>query len=104
MIPATSPQKRQRPNLKHGFYTLKRAVAVLGSRALPTKRTALGRALAEWRASLLVDLGGMDTVSTQQLALVEQSPRELGSRNPPTSQLGVRAEAAQTVPGRAAAA
>ena len=75
MIPATSPQKRQRPNLKHGFYTLKRAVAVLGSRALPTKRTALGRALAEWRASLLVDLGGMDTVSTQQLALVELAVR-----------------------------
>ena len=75
MIPATSPQKRQRPNLKHGFYTLKRAVAVLGSRALPTKRTALGRALHEWRVALIGDLGGDDAITTQQRALVELAVR-----------------------------
>jgi hypothetical protein len=75
MMPATSPQKRQRPNLKHGLYTLKKAVQVLGSRALPTKRTALGRALAEWRQSLIIDLGGVDAISTQQLALVDLAVR-----------------------------
>ena len=75
MTPTVSLRKRQRPNLKSGVYTLKRAVAVLGARALPTKRTALGRALAEWRASLLADLGGADAVSTQQAALVDLAVR-----------------------------
>jgi hypothetical protein len=36
----------------HGVNTLKRAVLELGSRGLPTKRTALGRAFHEWRSSL----------------------------------------------------
>jgi len=75
MMPARTPKERRRPYTKSGIYTLKRAVAALGSRALPTKRTALGRALAEWRTSLLADLGGVDTVSTQQLALVELAVR-----------------------------
>src|SRR2546422_7236736 len=75
MTLASSPREPPRPYLRSGVYMLKRAVQMLGSRALPSKRTALGRALAEWRASLLVDLGGMDTVSTQQLALVELAVR-----------------------------
>lgn len=33
----------------------------------------MGRALAAWRAELLADLGGIDNVSTQELALVEQA-------------------------------
>ena len=41
-----------------GLYTLRRAVAALGSRALPPKSTALGRALHEPECSpLLRDLG-----------------------------------------------
>jgi len=48
-MPAQTPQHRRRPYTKSGVYTLKRAVQTLGSRALPTKRTALGRALHEWR-------------------------------------------------------
>jgi hypothetical protein len=59
--------------MQSGVYTLKRAVQALGS--LPTKRTALGRALHEWRASLLEDLGGADVVSTQQVALVDLAVR-----------------------------
>jgi len=36
MNPPVSLRKRQRANLKSGLYTLKKAVAVLGSRALPS--------------------------------------------------------------------
>jgi hypothetical protein len=57
------------------LHTLKRAVATLGARALPTKHTALGRALQEWRESLLADLGGAEAVTTQQAALVELAVR-----------------------------
>jgi len=73
MTPPPSLRKRQRPNLKSGLHTLKRAVQVLGSRALPSSRTALGRELRSWRNSLVADLGGPDAVSTQQLALVEKA-------------------------------
>jgi hypothetical protein len=41
----------------------------------PRKSTALGRALHEWRAALVADLGGDDAVSTQQRALVELAVR-----------------------------
>ena len=74
-MPAQSPQPRSRQYAKSGVYTLKRAVQTLGSRALPTKRTALGRALHEWRSSLVADLGGADVISTQQAALVELAVR-----------------------------
>src|SRR5439155_184116 len=47
----------------------------LGKRALPPRSTALGRALHEWRTSLIADLGGVDTISTQQLALVDLAVR-----------------------------
>lgn len=47
----------------------------LGSRALPPKSTALGRALHEWRDALVADLGGADAVSTQQAALVDLAVR-----------------------------
>lgn len=58
----------------HGHHALKRAVSSLGSRAID-RRTAVGRALAAWRHELLADLGGVDNVSTQELALVEQAVR-----------------------------
>src|SRR5689334_15753626 len=60
--------------VKHGHHALKRAVSALRSRAID-RRTALGRALAAWRSELLADLGGVDNVSTQELALVEQAVR-----------------------------
>jgi hypothetical protein len=74
----TSPpslQKRQRPNLKSGLHTLRKAVAVLGNRALPSSRTALGRELQAWRNGLVDDLGGEDQISTQRLALVDLAVR-----------------------------
>src|SRR5262245_15865051 len=55
---------------RHGLHTLKRAVKELGRRAIDG-RTALGKALTHWRQELIVDLGGPDVVSTQQLALVD---------------------------------
>ena len=75
MVPARTPKHHRRPYTRSGIYTLKRAVQVLGSRALPTKRTALGRALAEWRSSLVADLGGADAVTTQVMALVDLAVR-----------------------------
>ena len=53
---------------KHGFTTLRRAVNGLGNRAID-KRTATGKALAQWRKDLIMDLGG--DVSTQQGAIVD---------------------------------
>ena len=72
---AESRQNRRRSYVRSGVHTLKRAVRTLGSRALPSTRTALGRALHEWRESLIADLGGIDVVSTQQLALIELAVR-----------------------------
>jgi hypothetical protein len=63
------PTRRNR--LRHGLYTMQKAVQTLGSRALPSRSTALGRALHEWRTALIADLGGEDAVLTQQRALVE---------------------------------
>src|SRR5439155_26190593 len=63
--------QRPRPYLKTGVHRLKRAVQTLGSRALPSRSTALGRALHEWRTALVADLGGPDAVSTQQRSLVD---------------------------------
>ena len=57
-------------NARHGLHTLKRAVKQLGRRAID-RRTALGKALTQWRQELIADLGGPDLVSTQQLALVD---------------------------------
>ena len=49
MIPPTSSTKRPRLYLKSGVYTLKNAVQTLGVRALPSRSTALGRALLDRR-------------------------------------------------------
>ncbi len=57
---------------KHGAHSLKQAVKALGARAID-RRTATGRALAEWRADLLADLGGTGNVSTQEIALLEEA-------------------------------
>src|SRR6476660_8633052 len=48
---------------------MKRAVNRLGSRAID-RRTSLGKALDQWRGQLVADLGGMDIISTQELAIV----------------------------------
>lgn len=43
----------------------------LRSLAKLDKRTALGRALHAWRADLVRDLGGAETLTTQQLQVVD---------------------------------
>jgi hypothetical protein len=70
MNPTENGKKKPRPYSKHGLTTLKRAVNGLGNRVID-KRTATGRALAKWRADLIEDLGGDDTVSTQRAALID---------------------------------
>lgn len=74
-MPRISPQDCPRPYTRSGVHTLKKAVQTLGSRALPSKRTALGRALHEWRDALIDDLGGVATISTQQAALIDLAVR-----------------------------
>jgi hypothetical protein len=69
-MPAESPHNGKRTYSKHGLTTLKKAVRVLGGRAID-KRTAIGRALEDWRHSLLDDLGGIEHTSTQQRQLVD---------------------------------
>jgi hypothetical protein len=64
--------KARRQYTKHGLIRLKRAVSTLGNRAID-RRTSVGRALAAWRGELLADLGGIEAVSTQELALVEEA-------------------------------
>lgn len=82
-VPATSWHQTQRNRArgaqpgngnarKHGHHALKRAVSTLGSRTID-RRTAVGRALAAWRADLLADLGGIEAISTQERALVEEA-------------------------------
>jgi hypothetical protein len=73
--PPSSRAKRLAGNCNartHGTHTLKRAVKQLGQRTID-RRTTIGRALAAWRSELLADLGGIEAVSTQELALVEEA-------------------------------
>jgi hypothetical protein len=51
---------------------LKRAVRVLGTRAVD-RRTRIGKALDAWRADLIADLGGLENISTQERALIEEA-------------------------------
>src|SRR5207249_4224128 len=69
------PTQPRKSYVQSGVYALKNAVAKLGSRALPSSRTALGRALREWRGALVSDLGGPEAITTQQAALVEMAVR-----------------------------
>ncbi len=48
---------------------MKKAVKALGGRLID-RRTSLGKALDRWRGQLVTDLGGPDTISTQELAIV----------------------------------
>ena len=72
MIPDSAREQRFSPRQTHGTKALKRAVQTLGSRTID-RRTALGKALTAWRAELLADLGGIENVTTQELALIEEA-------------------------------
>jgi len=63
-------RRRSRPYRKHGLDRLKTAVRLLGARTLD-RRTAVGKALAQWRSDLVADLGGAETVSTQKAAVID---------------------------------
>jgi hypothetical protein len=70
MKPAKQNKKaRKRPD-RHGLTRMKYAVKELGSRAIDG-RTTVGRALLHWRSELIEDLGGVESVTTQQLAVVD---------------------------------
>lgn len=70
--PPSCRTKRRRAYGKSGAFALKRAVRTLGSRTID-RRTRVGKALAVWCAALAADLGGIDALSTQQRAIIEQA-------------------------------
>jgi len=70
MNPIANGKKKPRAYLKHGLTTLKQAVKGLGGRVID-RRTTLGKALSRWRLNLIQDLGGEETISTQQEALID---------------------------------
>ena len=59
---------------RHGLNALKVQVKVRGLQAID-KRTAAAQSLLAWRNELLTDLGGEESVSAQQIALVEMATR-----------------------------
>lgn len=66
-------KSRGRPET-NGITTLRTAVNRLGSRVID-RRTALGKALARWRAELVQDLGGPEALSVQQQAIIDPCVR-----------------------------
>lgn len=66
--------KRTRPYSRHGLNALKARVKVRGLAAID-RRTAAGRALLAWRAELVADLGGVEGLSAQELALIDLAVR-----------------------------
>ncbi len=66
--------KRERKKINnresHGLYAAQRFVSEYGYRALD-QRTAVAKELANWKAQLLEDLGGLENVSTARLELVD---------------------------------
>jgi hypothetical protein len=65
-----TPEFRTSNRQTHGHISLKRAIKTLGSRTID-RRTSVGKALSQWRAELIADLGGLDAISTQQRAVVD---------------------------------
>lgn len=72
---ATESSGKHNPrNTQHGLSLMKRALKEHGTRAID-RRTSLGKALDRWREELILDLGGVDHVSTQQLAIINVAVR-----------------------------
>jgi hypothetical protein len=68
--PAYGAKKGERRALKHGLVMMKRAMSAVGNRALDG-RYRVSKALGRWREDLIDDLGGSESISTQQAALVD---------------------------------
>ena len=66
--------RARRAYQRHGLYRLKATMRALGPRVLD-RRTTLGKHLTAWRAALIRDLGGPDTVTTAQQAIVDLAMR-----------------------------
>jgi hypothetical protein len=71
---ARGAQLGNKNSRKHGLYTLRRALIDLGSRAIDGRST-VGVAMRRWKAELIQDLGGEDSISTQQEALIDIAAR-----------------------------
>jgi hypothetical protein len=63
---------RLSPTQTHAYGPLKRAVRVLGTRAVD-RRTRIGKALQAWRSELISDLGGIENLSAAKLALIDSA-------------------------------
>jgi hypothetical protein len=63
---------RLSPRQTHAYAPLKRAVKVLGTRAVD-RRTRIGKALEQWRSDLIADLGGLENISTQERAIIDEA-------------------------------
>lgn len=70
-------KKGMRQEHKPGLTTLRNAVKQLARRGdVADRRTAVGRALAEWRAEVLAEIGaGQGGATAQEIALVEMAMR-----------------------------
>jgi len=72
---SVAPEAERHPGLsKRLLFTLKRALIDLGSRAIEG-RSSVGVALRRLKADLVQDLGGDDSISTQQETLIELAVR-----------------------------
>ncbi len=60
--------------MKHGLHSMKRTIKELGTRAIDG-RSKVGRALMEWRAEIIADLGGPEAVTTAQEQVIELAVR-----------------------------
>jgi len=74
MKPAATAQNGKREYRKTGLFTLRHALMDLGSRAIDG-RSSVGVALRRWKTDLIRDLGGEDSISTQQDTLIELAAR-----------------------------
>ena len=70
---AAEKRSKRRGYRRSGFYALKATLRELGPRVLD-RRTALGKALAAFKADLVRDLGG--DLTTQELVLVDLAVRQ----------------------------
>lgn len=59
----------------HGVHAVTRLVKRLGPDRALDRRTAIGKALALWRDELIESLGGNETVTPQQLIVIDQCIR-----------------------------
>jgi hypothetical protein len=72
MIPAPTLSRTPRPYQKTGLYGARAALKRYGLRALD-RRTRAARALLTWRQEIAADLGGADSLSAQQRAVLEEA-------------------------------